>query len=315
MVNQYVWIGIVVVAFFVGIGASYVNFANTYDPISMKFQNQELFDQMMSNNPRMSQQWMDTGMMNQQQMIQNPDAMNQWMQNIMNDPQAMQQLRQNSQFMSQLQNPALTNNLAINQNELMDQLSDESVLLLDIREIEQFDQGHIEGAATATCAEDKREKVLSRIPKSIKIILVDQDGTQAPEMVQLILDAGLSSQYLEGGMNNWQGEVVQDPGAKQITPEQLWNRIQQNDNIFLLDVRTPQEFLEYHITGSVNIPLEYTFDAETTAMIPDDKDVIVICKSGTRATVSSFALAKHGIAGAILDGGIVSWLEYLETKP
>jgi len=64
MVNQVIWIGIVVGVFFVGIGVSYAHFANTYDPMSMKFHNQELFDQMMSNNPKMSQQWIDSGMMN-----------------------------------------------------------------------------------------------------------------------------------------------------------------------------------------------------------------------------------------------------------
>jgi len=64
MVNQVIWIGIIVGVFFVGIGVSYAHFANTYDPMSMKFHNQELFDQMMSNNPKMSQQWIDSGMMN-----------------------------------------------------------------------------------------------------------------------------------------------------------------------------------------------------------------------------------------------------------
>ncbi len=64
MVNQYVWLGIAVGVFFVGIGVSYAHFANIYDPISMKFHNQELFDQMMSHNPKMSQQWMDSDMMN-----------------------------------------------------------------------------------------------------------------------------------------------------------------------------------------------------------------------------------------------------------
>ena len=64
MISQPIWIAIVIVIFFIGVGASYAHFANTYDPMSMKFQNQELFDQMMSHNPKMSQQWMDSDMMN-----------------------------------------------------------------------------------------------------------------------------------------------------------------------------------------------------------------------------------------------------------
>ena len=39
MVSQSIWIAIVVVALFIGIGASYAHFANTYDPMSMKFRN------------------------------------------------------------------------------------------------------------------------------------------------------------------------------------------------------------------------------------------------------------------------------------
>ena len=92
MVSQPIWIAIVIGVFFVGIGASYAHFANTYDPMSMKFQNQELFDQMMSNNPKMSQQWMGSGMMNPQQMMNDPQSMQQMHDVMMNDPQHMNQM-------------------------------------------------------------------------------------------------------------------------------------------------------------------------------------------------------------------------------
>ncbi len=59
MVSRSIWIGIVIGVFFVGIGVSYAIFSNTYDPSTMKFANQELFDQMMSNNPKMTAQWME----------------------------------------------------------------------------------------------------------------------------------------------------------------------------------------------------------------------------------------------------------------
>jgi hypothetical protein len=106
MVSQSIWIAIVIGMFFVGIGVSYTHFANTYDPMSMKFQNQELFDQMMSNNPKMFQQWMDSGMMNSQQMMMDSQYMNPWMNTMMQNPQAMQQMHDmmgsNSQYMNQM---------------------------------------------------------------------------------------------------------------------------------------------------------------------------------------------------------------------
>ena len=89
MVNQIIWIGIVVGVFFVGVGVSYAHFASTYDPMSMKFQNQQMFDQMMSHNPKMSQMWMDSDMMDSQ-MMNDPQMMNQWMNTMMNDPQMHQ---------------------------------------------------------------------------------------------------------------------------------------------------------------------------------------------------------------------------------
>ena len=62
MVNQYVWIGIVVAVFFIGVGVSSVIFSATYNPNTMKFANQELFEQMISLNPKMTAKWLDTTM-------------------------------------------------------------------------------------------------------------------------------------------------------------------------------------------------------------------------------------------------------------
>ncbi|GKS67278.1 hypothetical protein YTPLAS73_08250 [Nitrosarchaeum sp.] len=103
MVSTLIWIAIIIGVFFVGIGVSYAHFANTYDPMSMKFQNQELFNQMMSNNPKMSQQWMDSGMMNQQQMMQNSNYVMEWM---AKDPKHVEQMskimKEDHVFMSKM---------------------------------------------------------------------------------------------------------------------------------------------------------------------------------------------------------------------
>jgi len=83
MVSNSILIGITVVVFFAGIGISYAIFSSSYDPYSMKFQNQQLFDQMMSQNPKMTAQWMTTTMQDPQQMQQ-----------LMSDPEFRQQMFQ-----------------------------------------------------------------------------------------------------------------------------------------------------------------------------------------------------------------------------
>ena len=62
MVRQAVWIGITIAVFFVGIGISSAIFSATYNPNTMKFANQELFEQIMSQNPKMTAKWLDTTM-------------------------------------------------------------------------------------------------------------------------------------------------------------------------------------------------------------------------------------------------------------
>ena len=62
MARQAVWIGITIGIFFVGIGISYAILSTTYNPNTMKFANQELFDMMMSQNPKMTAKWLDNTM-------------------------------------------------------------------------------------------------------------------------------------------------------------------------------------------------------------------------------------------------------------
>jgi len=108
--NQSIWVGIIVGVFFVGIGVSYAIFSNTDNPNTMKFANQEIFDQMMSQNPKMMGNWMETMMQDAQfhdqamdYMAKNPEQMNQWM---VHDPKHVEEMsvamRENHDFMMEM---------------------------------------------------------------------------------------------------------------------------------------------------------------------------------------------------------------------
>ena len=79
MVSNAILIGITVGVFFAGIGVSYAIFSSTFDPNTMKFANQELFDQMMSNNPKMTAQWIESTMQENQDFMQDMMQNNQMM--------------------------------------------------------------------------------------------------------------------------------------------------------------------------------------------------------------------------------------------
>ena len=119
MVSQPIWIAIVIGVFFVGIGVSYAHFANTYNPMSMKFQNQELFEQMMSNNPKMSQQWMNSDMPNQQQMMNDPQMHQPMMDMMIGNQGMMTSMMNNQDMMNMMGNNMMDSSMMMDGNMMM----------------------------------------------------------------------------------------------------------------------------------------------------------------------------------------------------
>lgn len=76
---------------------------------------------------------------------------------------------------------------------------------------------------------------------------------------------------------------------------------------YLVDVRTPEEYNEGHVLGSVNIPLdkiEEKFDS-----FKNKKQIIVFCHSGQRSQMAKDFLEKNGIQN-VTNGG--SWTAVAE---
>lgn len=80
------------------------------------------------------------------------------------------------------------------------------------------------------------------------------------------------------------------------------------DHLFVLDVRTPQEYAEAHVPGAVNVPYDQL--ASRLAEVPQDKDVVLYCKSGRRAGIAADVLAANGYTRlSHLEGDMSAWVE------
>jgi rhodanese-related sulfurtransferase len=76
----------------------------------------------------------------------------------------------------------------------------------------------------------------------------------------------------------------------------------------ILDVRTPAEFETAHIPGSYNVPLELLREHRDELVRHIDEDVVLVCRSGARASHAELALDQAGLPGLrVLDGGMNSW--------
>ena len=78
--------------------------------------------------------------------------------------------------------------------------------------------------------------------------------------------------------------------------------------VFLVDVRTPEEYAEGHLRGAANIDWNAPdFLAQVQAGCPKEAPVAVYCRTGRRSAEAAKALAQAGYAVCNLIGGIEGW--------
>src|SRR5262249_20021551 len=73
----------------------------------------------------------------------------------------------------------------------------------------------------------------------------------------------------------------------------------------VLDVRSALEFEGERIEGARLIPLDEL--EGRLAEVPEQAEVVVICRTGVRATVAAEVLARAGRRPRVLEGGMIAW--------
>ena len=91
-----------------------------------------------------------------------------------------------------------------------------------------------------------------------------------------------------------------------VTPKVAYEMIQNDDNLTLLDVRTPEEFKkDGKIAGATLIPLSQL--PKNLNMLEKSKKVLVYCRSGNRSTSASRILSNGGYTVINMSGGMMEW--------
>ena len=95
--------------------------------------------------------------------------------------------------------------------------------------------------------------------------------------------------------------------ASVVHAHQHWSQGDKSPIPFvMLDVRTPEEYVEGHIPGATLIPVQEL--ENRLSEVPDDKQVYVYCRSGVRSVKASRILAKAGFTHIEnVEGGIKAW--------
>ncbi len=124
-----------------------------------------------------------------------------------------------------------------------------------------------------------------------------------------------------GCQTNSQGQSVAQVETKQSTPQghfvnidvkTAYEKIQNDSNVVVIDVRTPGEFTGElgHIPGAILRPVQ-TIDqwaSEAKQLREQNKKIILVCRSGNRSGMAARTLAKMGLDSLFnVQGGMRAW--------
>ena len=100
-----------------------------------------------------------------------------------------------------------------------------------------------------------------------------------------------------------------------ISVTDLAAKIYAKDDFYLVDVREPSEFEIVRIPGSHLIPKQGFLDGTVLATLPQDKPIILHCKSGVRSAECLAILKSAGFADAThVAGGVIAWAKQIDKS-
>ncbi|CAB5239596.1 unannotated protein [freshwater metagenome] len=100
-----------------------------------------------------------------------------------------------------------------------------------------------------------------------------------------------------------------------ISVKELKEKMDKNEDFLLIDVREPSEFEIVRIPNSILIPKQGFLDGSALSQLPQDKPIILHCKSGVRSAECLAILKNAGFAGAThVSGGVVAWVKQIDPS-
>lgn len=116
-------------------------------------------------------------------------------------------------------------------------------------------------------------------------------------------------------------ELVKEltPQITELFPWDLAEKLDEENNILILDVREPYEYAKMHIRNSINVPrgiLETACEWNYEETVPDlvqarEREVVVVCRSGNRSVFAAHTMQLMGYQSVTsLRTGLRGWNDY-----
>ncbi|WP_280233593.1 adenylyltransferase/sulfurtransferase MoeZ [Nocardia cyriacigeorgica] len=100
-----------------------------------------------------------------------------------------------------------------------------------------------------------------------------------------------------------------------VTARELKEMIDAGKPVHLVDVREPVEWDIVHIEGATLIPKDRILSGEALSELPQNRPIVLHCKTGIRSAEALAALKRAGFADAThLQGGVIAWANQVDPS-
>ena len=94
-----------------------------------------------------------------------------------------------------------------------------------------------------------------------------------------------------------------------IEPQELKDKIDKGEDIFILDVRNTEEHKSWKISydryqDTLVIPIDTLLSSQSLKQIPKDKEIVTFCAHGQRSANAAKKLAELGYKVKTMEGGL-----------
>ena len=211
--------------------------------------------------------------------------------------------------------------------------NDSQLFVVDIRSAEDYAAGHIKGAVNAPFG--KMHEYLDKLPVDKEIVLYCKSGQTAGQTVAIVNMYGYKAVSLNLGFDNgWVkknnfpvdktpvefpanltpakpdaniGKILKDyyvnmpANTNMIAAADLLAKINNGDDIQIVDLRKPDDYAKGHVKNAINIPFGQL--TKNLDKISTHKPVFVYCYSGQTAGQAVAVLKVLGYDAVTLKGG------------
>jgi len=108
-------------------------------------------------------------------------------------------------------------------------------------------------------------------------------------------------------------EAQKAAAGSTITATELKDMLDRGENIFLIDVREPNEYEIVSIPGATLIPKGEFLSGAALEQMPQDKRIVLHCKSGQRSAEVLAVIKDAGFSDAVhVGGGVLAWINQVD---